>query len=77
MLEAMRHALLEPLSEQAILTEDERWLVRRWAGGQSDRDLAKVMGIAPSNVNVRKQRVYAKLRTYLESLGLIDKPDAG
>lgn len=69
------HTIREALQEgsdagmRAGLTNDERWLLRSWAAGQSDRDLAKVLGIAPSNVNVRKQRAYAKLRQYLITLG--------
>jgi DNA-directed RNA polymerase specialized sigma24 family protein len=68
-LEAMRLALSEG-SSPAALTDEERWLLRNWAGGQSDRELARVMGIAASNVNVRKQRAYAKIREYLQRLGL-------
>ncbi|HLP83280.1 MAG TPA: RNA polymerase sigma factor [Phycisphaerales bacterium] len=67
LLESLRSALTG--SAETDLTDEERWLVRNWASGQSDRDLAKVMGIAPSNVNVRKQRAYAKLRAYLQRLG--------
>lgn len=67
LLETLRSALTG--SAETDLTDEERWLVRNWASGQSDRDLAKVMGIAPSNVNVRKQRAYAKLRAYLQRLG--------
>jgi RNA polymerase sigma factor (sigma-70 family) len=69
LLEAMRGALAEGESP-ASLTDDERWLLRNWAGGQSDRELARVMGIAASNVNVRKQRAYAKIREYLHRMGL-------
>ena len=72
LLESLRSALAGAGDTQ--LTDEERWLVRNWAGGQSDRDLAKVMGIAPSNVNVRKQRAYAKLRAYLQRLGFGDAP---
>jgi DNA-directed RNA polymerase specialized sigma24 family protein len=61
-------------SDAGVLTEDERWLVSSWALGESDRTLAKKMGIAPSNVNVRKQRAYAKLRTYLTQLGFGKEP---
>lgn len=77
LLEAMRSALSEG-DCPAALTDDERWLLRNWAGGQSDRELAKVMGIAASNVNVRKQRAYAKIREYLQRLGLThQEPDQG
>jgi RNA polymerase sigma factor (sigma-70 family) len=53
----------------AGLTDDERWLLRNWAGGVSDRELAKRMGIAASNVNGRKQVAYRKLRAWLTQLG--------
>ncbi|GEM_PF-1631495 len=69
LLEATR-AVLSESSQTPVLSDDERWLLRAWAGGQSDRDLAKAMGIAASNVNVRKQRAYAKLREYLNKVGL-------
>lgn len=72
LLQAMRGALSEEQSP-AALTDDERWLLRNWAGGQSDRELAKAMGIAASNVNVRKQRAYAKIREYLQRLGLTNQ----
>jgi RNA polymerase sigma factor (sigma-70 family) len=55
--------------EEDVLSAEERWLVRSWAMGESDRTLAKKMGIAPSNVNFRKQGVYAKLRAYLSRRG--------
>lgn len=70
-LEALRAALRDDQSAMASqLTDEERWLLRCWAGGQSDRQLAARLGIAASNVNARKQRAYAKLRTYLIQLGL-------
>ena len=69
-LDALRSALSTP-DTAAQLTDDERWLLRAWAGGESDRVLAKKMGIAASNVNVRKQRAYAKLKGYLMQLGLM------
>jgi RNA polymerase sigma factor (sigma-70 family) len=71
LLQTVREALLDgsDAGMRAGLTSDERWLLRSWAGGQSDRDLAKALGIAPSNVNVRKQRAYAKLRQFLITLG--------
>ncbi len=72
LLESLRDALAGGAGTD--LTDEERWLVRNWASGQSDRDLAKVMGIAPSNVNVRKQRAYAKLRAYLTHLGFGSGP---
>ena len=75
LLQAMRGALSDEQSP-AALTDDERWLLRNWAGGQSDRELAKAMGIAASNVNVRKQRAYAKIREYLQRLGLTNQEPA-
>ncbi len=74
LLERVRSALAS--DDGAGLSEDERWLLRSWAGGISDRDLGKRMGIAASNVNGRKQVAYRKLRTWLQGLGLlaIDPP---
>lgn len=71
LLQAMRDAVIarDGGASAGVLSEDERWLVSSWALGESDRTLAKKMGIAPSNVNVRKQRAYAKLRAYLTGLG--------
>jgi RNA polymerase sigma factor (sigma-70 family) len=66
LLERVRGALAD---DGAGLTEDERWLLRNWAGGISDRDLGKRMGIAASNVNGRKQVAYRKLRAWLEGMG--------
>ncbi|HYF16205.1 MAG TPA: sigma factor [Phycisphaerales bacterium] len=68
LLDAVRRALDTP-GELPDLTDDERWLLRSWALGESDRTLAAKLGIAASNVNVRKQRAYAKVRAYLERLG--------
>lgn len=69
-LDALRNVLSTP-DTAAQLTDDERWLLRAWAGGESDRVLAKKMGIAASNVNVRKQRAYVKIKGYLVGLGLM------
>lgn len=68
LLQHVREALDREACE-AGLTDDERWLLRNWAGGVSDRELAKRMGIAASNVNGRKQVAYRKLRTWLTTLG--------
>jgi RNA polymerase sigma factor (sigma-70 family) len=67
LLQRVRDALQS--ESDAGLTEDERWLLRSWAGGISDRDMGKRMGIAASNVNGRKQVAYGKLRAWLVSLG--------
>ena len=70
LLQAMRDAIARPREEGSPLSDDERWLMRCWAGGESDRALARRLGIAASNVNARKQVIYAKLREYFRSQGL-------
>ncbi|MFO0830649.1 MAG: sigma-70 family RNA polymerase sigma factor [Phycisphaerales bacterium] len=71
LVQALRDVIAERPEGGAadVLNTEERWLVRSWAMGESDRALARKMGIAPSNVNFRKQGVYAKLRAYLSRLG--------
>jgi DNA-binding NarL/FixJ family response regulator len=44
--------------------------------GESDRAIAKKLGIAPSNVNVRKHAAYAKVRAYLKRLGLLSDDES-
>jgi RNA polymerase sigma factor (sigma-70 family) len=51
------------------LSDEERWLMRCWAGGESDRQIARRLGIAASNVNARKQAVYRKIRERLRDAG--------
>jgi RNA polymerase sigma factor (sigma-70 family) len=69
LVQSLRDVIADRESADEVLSSEERWLVRSWAMGESDRTLAKKMGIAPSNVNFRKQGIYAKLRAYLGKLG--------
>ncbi len=51
------------------LNAEERALIRAVAGGHSDRSLAKLLGVAPSTVNVRKRNVFEKVRRFLAVRG--------
>jgi RNA polymerase sigma factor (sigma-70 family) len=51
------------------LSEEERWIVQEAARGESDRTLAKRLGVAPSTLNVRKRGALDKLRRFLSSRG--------
>jgi RNA polymerase sigma factor (sigma-70 family) len=51
------------------LSPDERDLLRAIGAGESDRTIAKRLGLAASTVNVRKQTVLAKLRRILAARG--------
>jgi RNA polymerase sigma factor (sigma-70 family) len=51
------------------LTDDERWLVRAVAGGESDRALAKRLGVSASTANARKRAAFDKVRRYLATQG--------
>lgn len=51
------------------LAPDERALIRAVAAGQSDRSLARMLGLAPSTVNVRKRTVMEKIRRFLAVRG--------
>jgi RNA polymerase sigma factor (sigma-70 family) len=57
------------------LSEEERWIVQEAARGESDRTLAKRLGVAPSTLNVRKRGALEKLRRFLASRG--HRPDSG
>jgi RNA polymerase sigma factor (sigma-70 family) len=66
------------------LTESERAVVRAVAGGESDRGLARRLGLSSSTVNIRKHSGYAKIRAYLRSRGILAegetedaRPDGG
>ncbi len=64
------------------MTEHERAVVRAIAAGESDRALARRLGLSSSTVNIRKHAGYAKIRGYLRSRGLawddweLDEPPA-
>ena len=51
------------------LNPEERALIRAVAGGHSDRSLAKLLGVAPSTVNVRKRTVFEKVKRFLAVRG--------
>jgi RNA polymerase sigma factor (sigma-70 family) len=51
------------------LSEEERWIVQEAARGESDRTLAKRLGVAPSTLNVRKKGALEKLRRFLATRG--------
>ena len=51
------------------LNPEERALIRAVAAGHSDRSLAKLLGLAPSTVNVRKRAAFEKVRRFLAVRG--------
>jgi len=55
------------------LTADERRVVLGSAERQSERDLARILGIAPSTVHARKESAYAKLRKCLRTKGFAEE----
>lgn len=57
------------LREQGVagLTDQERLIVRSIAAGESDRGLARRLGISCSTVNVRKHSGFEKIRRHLEA----------
>jgi RNA polymerase sigma factor (sigma-70 family) len=67
LLEHVRACLSE--NSPAGLTEHERYVVRAIAAGESDRGLARRMGVSSSTVNIRKHSGYEKLRAYLRTVG--------
>lgn len=52
------------------MNENERAVVRAIAAGESDRALARRLGLSSSTVNIRKHAGYAKIRDYLRAHGL-------
>lgn len=52
------------------MSEHERAVVRAIAAGESDRALARRLGLSSSTVNIRKHAGYAKIRDYLRARGL-------
>jgi RNA polymerase sigma factor (sigma-70 family) len=65
LLEAVRAALRDP----GVLTPEERSIVEASASGESDRTLARKLGIAPSTLNTRKRAAHEKLRKHLSRRG--------
>jgi len=51
------------------LSDDERDLLRALSSGESDRSIAKRLGLAASTVNVRKQTALSKLQRILARKG--------
>jgi RNA polymerase sigma factor (sigma-70 family) len=62
-------AVRECLAGAGDLTEEERFLVRSVSGGETDRALAKRLGISPSTANARKRAAFEKVRRYLATRG--------
>lgn len=54
---------------EAELGDEERDVLRSIAAGESDRSIAKRLGLAASTVNVRKQSALSKLRRILARKG--------
>ena len=54
----------------AGLSDQERSIIRCIAAGESDRGLARRLGISCSTVNVKKHSGLAKIRAYLERCGI-------
>jgi RNA polymerase sigma factor (sigma-70 family) len=65
-IDAVRSALA---GREVELGDDERDLLRAIAAGESDRAIAKRLGLAASTVNVRKQSALTKLRRILARQG--------
>lgn len=73
LLDAMREGLKS--GPQAPLSDEERWIVQAASRGDSDRVLAKRLGVAASTLNVRKRAALEKLRRFLASRG--HRPETG
>ena len=67
LLQAVRECMEGSAAD--ALTPEERALARAVASGQSDRALAKMLGLAPSTTNVKKRAVFEKIRRYLAIRG--------
>lgn len=65
-VQAVRECLAGRLGD---LTEEERSILRAVAAGESDRAMARRLGLAASTANARKNAAYVKLRRVLASLG--------
>jgi RNA polymerase sigma factor (sigma-70 family) len=62
-------AVRDCLAGAGDLTEEDRWLVRSVAAGETDRSLAKRLGVSPSTANARKRAAFDKVRRHLAALG--------
>ena len=77
-LEVIRAALKDPGSGAAApgsggagLTDQERDILRGSGAGESDRDLARRLSLAPSTINEKKQAALRKLRRFMATHGLL------
>lgn len=68
LLEDAQRCLFQPDGGQA-LSDEERDIVIGIARGETERDLARRLGLAPSTINARKQAAYNKLRQALLERG--------
>ncbi len=68
LLTAVRRCLREQ-GEDAVLTDEERGIMRATASGASDREIAKDLKVAASTLNARKQAAFEKIRRFLAGLG--------
>ncbi len=67
-LDAVRACLRADASADG-LSQEESVIVCAAASGESDRALAKRLGLAPSTINARKRAAYDKVRRYLARRG--------
>jgi len=70
-LETIRKALDGRLSD---LTEQERWVLRAAIDVETDRAVARRLGISPSTAHEAKQSAFGKLRRLLARLGVSGDP---
>jgi RNA polymerase sigma factor (sigma-70 family) len=68
-LDAVRECLRGDGAAAAELTVAERAILAAIARGESERQLARRLSLAPSTVNSRKQLALKKLQDYLERIG--------
>ncbi|MFZ4574563.1 MAG: RNA polymerase sigma factor [Phycisphaerales bacterium] len=67
LVDLLRRVLRGDLPAQ--LTEEERWIVRSIADGETDRGLATKLRLSPSTANARKNAAFDKLRRFLANKG--------
>lgn len=60
-----RKTLCEELSRIfAGLTDEERQIIRLVVAGQSERDMAEILGIKRTTLNYRKRQLFARLKNW-------------
>lgn len=75
-MDAIRAAMDGRSAEGAPpLTEQERWLLRASVEGQSDRALARHLGVSASTAHEARKAAFDKLRRLLAALGF--RPEGG